>query len=68
MKKLLEPYNLSIRSSKKILKIFKEKNYIKKEKISFFGEITTKFYILKAVIIMRIKRVNKIYGFYIMDQ
>ena len=51
MKKLLEPYNLSTRSSKKILKIFKEKNYIKKEKISFFGEITTKFYILKAGIV-----------------
>ena len=51
MKKLLEPYNLSIRSSKKIMEIFKEKKYTKKDKVSFYGEISTKFYILKTGII-----------------
>mgnify|MGYP003969372507 FL=1 len=48
MKKLLEPYNLSIKSSKKIMEIFKEKKYTKKDKVSFYGEISTKFYILKS--------------------
>ena len=33
------------------MNIFKEKNYVKKEKISFHGEISTKFYILKEGII-----------------
>jgi CRP-like cAMP-binding protein len=51
MKQLLKPYNLSLKSSKKIMNIFKEKNYVKKEKISFHGEISTKFYILKEGII-----------------
>ena len=51
MKKLLEPYNLSIKSSKKIMEIFKEKKYTKKDKVSFYGEISTKFYILKSGII-----------------
>ena len=51
MKKLLKPYNLSLKSSKKIMEIFKEKKYTKKDKVSFYGEISTKFYILKTGII-----------------
>ena len=53
------------------MEIFKEKKYTKKDKVSFYGEISTKFYILKSGIIrsfIKMKRVNKIYDFYIMDQ
>ena len=53
------------------MEVFKEKKYTKKDKVSFFGEISTKFYISKSGIIRSFykdKKGKKIYDFYIMDQ